>query len=84
MKGDSVKQFIQIGNEFLNTSDIIRVEIDGSYVVMYIRQIQAGEAEIVSGSDNKRLCWSLSSQEGQALLTWLKDRTEVLAPYSEE
>ena len=72
------KQFIQIGCDIINTNAIIRVEIDGEYISMWIRQIEAGEAEIVSGSYSKRLCWNAETKAGKALISWLRERTEVL------
>ncbi len=83
-----MKQFIQIGCDIFNRADIIRVKIcepdyayNYSYIRLYTRDITGGVE--ASGSNSNWEIYKLDSPEGQAILEWLREQSEVLVPYEE-
>lgn len=82
------KQFIQIGRDIINRADIIRVSIcepdwlyKYSHIRIYTRDITGGVEE--HGSNSNWLIYRFHSPEGQALLEWLREQSEVLLPCEE-
>lgn len=79
------KQFIQIGRDIINRADIIRVAIcepdwlyKYSHIKLYTRDITGGVE--ANGSNSNWEIYKYHSPEGQALLEWLREQTEVLMP----
>jgi len=83
------KPFLQIGPDFFNRSDIVRVEIkeaDGYYsgdpkkIHLYTRDLVGSECY---SSCSTCHVYKYHSPEGQTLLEWLQGQSEVLIPYED-